>query len=103
MMRQLLYGEYLQSQLQAWCWKQLLKGEAAEGDRSCLCSPFFAHGSTLLLPREEGVWRVGERCLLGLAWSLLSDSAPIPPPAAARLPLLSSPQCSARAALLRSF
>lgn len=68
-MRQPLHGEYLQSQLQAWPWKQLLKGEAAEGDRSCPCSPFFAHGSTLLLPREEGEWWVGEHCLAGLAWS----------------------------------
>lgn len=101
-MRQLLHREYLQSQLQAWPWKQLLKGAAAESDRRHPCSPFFAHGSTPLLAREEGVWRVGEHCLLGLAWSLLSHFAPVPP-AAARLPLLSSAQCSVRAALLRSF
>jgi len=45
---------------------------------------------------------VGEPCLLGLVWSLLSCSAPVPP-AAPRLPLHSSPQWSAKAALLRSF
>lgn len=46
---------------------------------------------------------VGGRALPGRVGMVLpSHSAPVPP-AAARLPLLSSPQCSIRAALLRSF
>lgn len=100
-MRQPLHGEYLQSQLQAWPWKQLLKGEAAEGDRSGPCSPFFAHGSTLLLPREEGCGGWESTACQG--WHGPAKPLCPCPPAAARLPLLSSPQCSIRAALLRSF
>lgn len=56
---------------------------------SCPCSSFFVRGSTLLLPREEGVCRVGELCLPDLAWILLSCSAPVPPAAPGCLSLSS--------------
>lgn len=101
MMRQLLHGEYLQSQLQACTWKQLLKGEAAVGDRVAVHVPVsLSVAVPCCCPGRRGCagWE-SSACQIwpGSCWAALLLFLQQLQAASA------SPQCWVRAALLRSF